>query len=499
MPAIVIEEENDDEVLDRLLSSVPKIKSSATVSVDTPPKDTDEESEELDFDSSELFKSSSLKAPCPIIVEDNVALLNRSPRDDSSIGRSMGSTFELCSIASEVDPLQQSLSKSRRSLDRSRGSYLDRSRGPLNGSIGKSSSRHRYGSNRGRTTSSKLAEIVVVPKTENIEKDYFVDYSREIGRGTNTIVRKCIHRATGNRYAVKTVRKSSMEEYKNMRNEANLLTALDHPGIIKIFDTYEDDKHLHMVVEICKGGELYDYIVKPSKNKKGLELNCPSEKVAAVIVRRVVDAVAYLHEHNIVHRDLKLENLLFKMKPDDRKLKTLTDVRVIDFGLSTRYDTHHRFASLNRLTSFVGTKFYVAPEVLNQSYTHAVDLWSIGILAYALLSAKAPFMGKDDQELFDKIQHCGEELKFPSPDFDNVSDLAKDFIRQLLVKDADCRPLACDLLSHPWMMNASKWKDEIDNAATNSSLFKKLFGRFGKSKKSNPSALDGVTHGIAAQ
>ena len=326
-----------------------------------------------------------------------------------------------------------------------------------------------------------------------------MDYSREIGRGTNTIVRKCIHRATGNRYAVKTVRKSSMEEYKNMRNEANLLTALDHPGIIKIFDTYEDDKHLHMVVEICKGGELYDYIVKPSKNKKGLELNCPSEKVAAVIVRRVVDAVAYLHEHNIVHRDLKLENLLFKMKPDDRKLKSLTDVRVIDFGLSTRYDTHHRFASLNRLTSFVGTKFYVAPEVLNQSYTHAVDLWSIGILAYALLSAKAPFMGKDDQELFDKIQHCGEELKFPSPDFDNVSDLAKDFIRQLLVKDADCRPLACDLLSHPWMMNASKWKDEIDNAATNSSLFKKLFGRFGKSKKSNPSVLDGVTHGIAAQ
>ena len=186
------------------------------------------------------------------------------------------------------------------------------------------------------------------------------------------------------------------------------------------------------------------------------------------------------------------------MKPDDRKQQSLTDVRVIDFGLSRRYDTHHRFASLPKLTSFVGTKLYVAPEVLNHSYTHAVDLWSIGVLAYALLSAKAPFMGRNDQELFDKIQHCGEELKFPSPDFDNVSELAKDFIRQLLVKDESSRPLAIDLLGHPWMMKAAKWKDEIDTAPTHASPFKKLFGRFGK-KKAQTNALDGVTHGIAVQ
>lgn len=186
------------------------------------------------------------------------------------------------------------------------------------------------------------------------------------------------------------------------------------------------------------------------------------------------------------------------MKPENRKQQSLTDVRVIDFGLSRRYDTHHRFASLPKLTSFVGTKLYVAPEVLNHSYTHAVDLWSIGVLAYALLSAKAPFMGRNDQELFDKIQHCGEELKFPSPDFDNVSDLAKDFIRQLLVKDESSRPLAIDLLGHPWMMKAAKWKDEIDTAATHASPFKKLFGRFGK-KKAQTNALDGVTHGIAVQ
>ena len=203
----------------------------------------------------------------------------------------------------------------------------------------------------------------------------------------------------------------------------------------------------------------------------------------------------------------QLENLLFKMKPDDKKQQSLTDIRVIDFGLSRRYNTHHRFASLPKLTSFVGTKLYVAPEVLNHSYTHAVDVWSIGVLAYALLSAKAPFMGRNDQELFDKIQHCGEELKFPSPDFDNVSEMAKGFIQLLLVKDEASRPLASDLLSHPWMMKAAKWKDEIDTASpngSNSSAFKKLFGRFTKSKNRQESklavskdALDGVTRTIS--
>jgi serine/threonine protein kinase len=182
----------------------------------------------------------------------------------------------------------------------------------------------------------------------------------------------------------------------------------------------------------------------------------------------------------------QLENLLFKTKPSAKSKQSLTDVRVIDFGLSRRYNTHHRFGSLKKLTSFVGTKFYVAPEVLNHSYTHAVDIWSIGVLAYALLSAKAPFSGRNDQELFDKIQHCGEELKFASPDFDNVSGMAKHFIQHLLVIDEASRPTARELLNHPWMMKAARWNDEIDLAASTRgnkpSVFRKLFGRRTKGK-----------------
>ncbi len=386
MPAIVCEEDYDDEV-SRLISSIPNASSSPAISVESLPQESEEKNEhgdklsELQNSLSELQSSlhnlqnslgslssvdqlnrslgasnsssarlgrSASSTPqtyenmktlriqgmdglglkgtiAPVIrldkLEDRLNKIEAVVKDDGEA--SMGSTFELCSLPSYVDPLNASMGKSRRSLDRSRGSLTSsRHRYPsarvsssnqLNRSIGASTSSKRKGMSIGQSThstGSKLAEVVVVPKKESIEKKYFVDHSREIGRGTNTIVRKCIDRATGNRYAVKTVRKSDTEEYENMRKEANLLTALDHPSIIKIYDTYEDDKHLHMVVEICKGGELYDHVVKPSKSKKGVVLNCPSEQVAAVIVRQVVDAVAYLHEHNIVHRDLKVSFLL---------------------------------------------------------------------------------------------------------------------------------------------------------------------------------------------
>jgi hypothetical protein len=194
-------------------------------------------------------------------------------------------------------------------------------------SIGNSTSSRQYrqyqnnnSSNMKRSTSigsSKHLKVIdVVPiKDVDIDTKYFIDYSREIGRGTKTIVRKCIDRSTGNRYAVKTVKKSDKVEYDHMRQEANLLSALNHPSIIKIYDTYEDQKNLHIVVEICKGGELYDHVIKTynsnsesekSENKNKIESYSNVEEVAAVVVHRVVDAVAYLHDHDIVHRDLKV-------------------------------------------------------------------------------------------------------------------------------------------------------------------------------------------------
>ena len=356
MPIIAVEEDFDE--VSRLLSNVANVKSCATISIETSTsepggdcnqvqKDNDNYETESGYSSNDMHNIEFVSNPpseesngslndrnclrnssndpqtCSNLwtkVENAIATANN---DDDDGVNSLGSTFELCSISSYVDPL--SLSISRRSIDRSIGNTsssrnrygmmrkTSSSQFPLNKSLGGSGSSNRKvgcsSLNQSvHSTASKLAEVVVVPKTESIDKKYFVDYSREIGRGTKTIVRKCIERSTGNRYAVKSVKRTDVDEYEHMRTEANLLTALNHPSIIKIYDTYEDDKYLHMVVEICKGGELYDYVVKPSGNeKKGNEiLNRPSEEISAVIVRQVVEAVAYLHNHNIVHRDLKV-------------------------------------------------------------------------------------------------------------------------------------------------------------------------------------------------
>ena len=343
MPIIAIEEDYDE--VSRILRDVPNVKSSATPTKE--PEDDycqagedvlDQEKHGNDFYA--LHNGGSLSNPPSDQL--NASLYNTNPStanrlvvkdEDASEGGdsnagidSLGSTFELCSISSYADPLSLSISRGRRSLDRSIGhSKSSRKRYvmirknssnhlQLNKSIGSSTSSNRkvgcssINQSTHSTGSKKLAEVIVVPKTESIDKKYFVDYSREIGRGTQTIVRKCIERSTGNRYAVKSVRRADNEEYEHMRTEANLLSALNHPSIVQIYDTFEDDKYLHMVIEICKGGELYDHVVKPS-GKDGKEvLNCPSEEVAAVIVRRVVDAIAYLHDHNIVHRDLKVSS-----------------------------------------------------------------------------------------------------------------------------------------------------------------------------------------------
>jgi len=368
---------------------------------------------------------------------------------------------------------------------------------------GGSSGLRRLGSSGRRLSSSGLDvssgsnrhAIKNIISKDDIDKRYHIDYINELGRGTNTIVRKAIDRSTGQRYAVKTVKKFDAEQARHMRHEIHLLHDLSHPSIIDLVDCYEDDKYLHMVVELCRGGELYEYVMKRVKKTERANTyqNPVDEQLAANIVRKICSAVAYLHEHDIVHRDLKLENILLVSKPNDKKGRkngkassSTSDVRLIDFGLSKSYNTHHRFPSLPRLTSFVGTNYYVAPEILSaEGYTHSCDLWGIGVLAYALLSAKPPFNGRSDKEIYYKIKHIDDKdggVQFPSPDWDAISLEAKDFIRKLLVKDVEQRPSAAALLDHPWIRNAKDDVAEEENDPPKSdtkNIFKKIL-RFGK-------------------
>ena len=216
---------------------------------------------------------------------------------------------------------------------------------------------------------TKSKTPVVINKEENIDIKYHIFYDRELGRGTKTIVRKAIERSTGKQYAVKSVRRDDTKEASHMRKEIDLLSDVDHYSIIDLHAAYEDEDYIHMIMDECKGGELYQYVldrVRTVKNANGVKESKATinERTAAAIVRKVVDSVAYLHEHNIVHRDLKvsmywciyyllipmtmsyliyvisyvfsihiqLENILFlsKHKPSEKADATMdTDVRLI--------------------------------------------------------------------------------------------------------------------------------------------------------------------------
>lgn len=196
-----------------------------------------------------------------------------------------------------------------------------------------------------------------------------------------------------------------------------------------VFDT---DSTLFIVMELVKEGELYDMIASRKQF---------SEKDAACIMKQIFSALKYLHENGIVHRDLKLENLLIVNR------KSL-EIKLADFGLS-------KFYSGQSLLTACGTSYYVAPDVLlGTGYGPAVDLWACGVILYVLLSGRLPFYADNEPELFKLIMEG--IFIFKSPQFDTVSKEAKDLISHLLEIDPEKRYTAEKALLHPFIRNNNK-------------------------------------------
>lgn len=174
---------------------------------------------------------------------------------------------------------------------------------------------------------------------------FLLRYSLEdiIGTGSFGTVRKCRDKVTGELFACKTIRKDRVEDPQVLRNEIDLLAQVRHPHIIQLMDVYEDFQQIHIVTELCTGGELYDRVVeKAESEEKHFE-----ERDAARIIRDILDAIAYCHAHHIVHRDLKPENFLLKDESDD------ADVQIIDFGLSRKDSMPHGIMS-SRVGTYEG-------------------------------------------------------------------------------------------------------------------------------------------------
>lgn len=276
--------------------------------------------------------------------------------------------------------------------------------------------------------------VMITDNLSDVRVKYHIN-PKEIGHGHYGVVRKCMNRKTNQWYAIKSIRKSKVGKVDVLKREVALLKECDHPNIIQLVEVHEDQKYLHLITELCTGGELFDRIIEKTQSEEGHF----SERDAANLVGRILDAIAYCHDQKgIVHRDLKPENFLFSNRDEDAVIK------IIDFGLS-----RHDDMKAGIMNTKVGTPYYVAPEVLNREYTKSCDIWSIGVITYILLCGYPPFYGDTDNQIFDSVRTG--RFDFPSPDWDGISDSAKDFICSLLKRDPSKRLSASAALEHKWI------------------------------------------------
>uniref|UniRef100_A0A8C2X6G0 Calcium/calmodulin-dependent protein kinase IGa n=1 Tax=Cyclopterus lumpus TaxID=8103 RepID=A0A8C2X6G0_CYCLU len=259
--------------------------------------------------------------------------------------------------------------------------------------------------------------------TSNI-KDVF-DFKGKMGSGSFSEVFMVREKTTGKLYALKCLKKKHLA-HSNLENEINVLRRIQHENVVGLEDFYESRTHYYLV--LVSGGELFDRIID-----KGVY----TEKDASTVIKQVLEAVSYLHKNSIVHRDLKPENLLYYNTEENAK------IMVSDFGLSKTMEH-------GVMSTACGTPGYVAPEVLAQKpYNKAVDCWSIGVITYILLCGYPPFFEDNETRLFSKIMRA--EYAFHSPFWDNISDSAKDFIRNMMEKNPTKRFLTEQALRHPWI------------------------------------------------
>ncbi|CAG9571682.1 unnamed protein product [Danaus chrysippus] len=299
----------------------------------------------------------------------------------------------------------------------------------------------------------------VTIKRNSDVNDYFEMLS-EIGRGKFGTVYLCREKSTGLELAAKLVSVNRRDERRNVEREVDVMRRLRHPRLIQLYDAYEWGKCMCVVLELITGGELFERVID--------EDFVLTERACTVFMRQICEGIEFVHRQNILHLDMKPENILCLTKTGNR-------IKIIDFGLARFYDPE------KKLQVLFGTPEFVAPEVVNfDQIGYGTDMWSVGVICYVLLSGLSPFMGETDIETMANVTIA--KYDFDDEAFNEISEDAKDFIRKLLVKDKESRPGATECLRHPWLIKRNTKKDvpkkisqspkhELDVAKDNLRLF----------------------------
>jgi calcium-dependent protein kinase len=270
-----------------------------------------------------------------------------------------------------------------------------------------------------------------------------------LGTGTFGKVAEVRNKISKQIFACKEIAKKRIVDINKLKTEIAIMIKADHPNIIKLYEIYQDNFHIDLIMEECKGGELFERIIRNIEKHKNY-----SEKTAAKIFKQLISAIAYCHSQGICHRDLKPENILFLSEEEDSPIK------VIDFGLSKIFGAYNNIIN-NEMTSFVGTAYYVSPEVLQGKYNEKCDIWSAGVILYIMLNGEPPFNGSNDNEIY----RCISQMKFSFPEskWKNISEDAKDLIKKMICAP-ERRFNAQQVLNHVWIKkNAPHSKGNIIN------------------------------------
>ena len=294
-------------------------------------------------------------------------------------------------------------------------------------------------------------------KSSSLQKDIrnFYRFKGFLGEGHFGSVRSAFKRKEYSQhkvFAVKSIslKKLSEKEYRDLILEVKILSSLEHPHIVKFYETYHDNKYFHIVIELCRGNNLYMRLKKLKGRMK--------EEHVKIIILKILHAINYCHSKGIVHRDLKPENIVFESPSsynndynennEEENNDNDFNIKICDFGLSALKK------STDKLHTILGTPYYMAPEVLKGDYNEKCDIWSIAAITYYLITGTEPFKGDTSNQIFSRILYT--EPDYSPTKFWNTSENLLDFLKKCFSKDPGVRPTALEALSHPWFDNLFK-------------------------------------------
>ncbi|XP_042273244.1 serine/threonine-protein kinase 33 [Thunnus albacares] len=289
----------------------------------------------------------------------------------------------------------------------------------------------------GRNTVENDAPHIRLDDDADLKEIY--TFGRKLGQGSFGVVYEATHIETKTQWAIKEVCRpgAGSSKVKLLEQELKILRQVNHAHIIHLKESYETAKMTYLVTELCVGGELKELLQRKMFF---------TEDETRHIIHSLADAIVYLHKRDIVHRDLKLENILVKNDLDEDDNGKI-NIKVTDFGLSVMTGG---VGIANMMTDACGTLIYMAPEMMSgRGYSQWCDIWSIGVIMYILLCGEPPFVSKTRATLLEKITK--KELKFAQPIWATVSDAAKNVLTCLLKVDPAYRMSANQLLENPWI------------------------------------------------